>query len=158
MAVTVTTLTREETQQSTSTLSVCSSFCNCTQGSLAPSSSIPAILLRSVSSFGNCSNPLGQVQVPVVTPNRTVAMVLPHEQPRLLLFSRFPPNNSHLTSPDSSLQLCIWVLIVSQHGLYVNYEVLGALSPVGLRFGIWAIFIDSLLKSCILGVIVSVIS
>jgi len=42
------------------------------------------------------------------------------------------------------LQLGFWVLIVSQEVLYVKYAVLGVLSPPGLRFAIWAIFVESL--------------
>jgi len=44
------------------------------------------------------------------------------------------------------LQWSIWVLIVSQYGIYLYHAVLDALLPPVLQFAIWSIFVVSLLN------------
>jgi hypothetical protein len=73
---------------------------------------------------------------------RTVATVLPHENSGTLHLGWVPPQNLAITSPHFSLQLSIWVLIVSWHDQYVDCAVLAALSPPTFRYAIQWIFAE----------------
>jgi hypothetical protein len=58
------------------------------------------------------------------------------------------PPQPDISKPHVSLQLSIWVLIVSWHDQYVNCAVSRPLPPPAFRFVIWTIFLESRLKTC----------
>ena len=59
---------------------------------------------------------------------------------------RFCHQKPGISSAQFSLQLSIWVLIVSQHDQYINCPVLAPLSPSAIRFAIGPIIVEALSK------------
>ena len=106
-----------------------------------------AILSNDIPSVSNGSNPLEWFRVKVGTGTEWWQRFYHMKNPDRWHLGRFPPQNPAFASPDVSLQLSIWVLILSWHDVYADCEVLAALSPAASRFAIRQIFIDSLLKT-----------
>ena len=109
-----------------------------------------AILLSGVpaiDSVSNGSNPLEWFQVRVGTGTELWQRFYHMKNPDRWRLGWFSPYISAFASPDISLELSIWVLIVSWHDKYVDCAVLAALSPPAFRFVIRPIFVESLSKT-----------
>ena len=104
-------------------------------------------MVGGVCSVSNSSNLLERLQVRVVTGTELRQRFYQMKNPDHWHLGRFPPQNPAFASPDISLQLNIWVLIVSCHDQYIYFVVLAALSPPTFRFVIRLIFIESQSKT-----------
>ena len=100
-----------------------------------------------MSSVSNGSNPLERFRVRVGTGTEPWQWFYHMKNLDRCHLGRFPPQNPAFPSPDISLQLSIWVLIVSWHDVYADCAVLAVLSPPALRFAIRPIFVESLSKT-----------
>jgi len=98
-------------------------------------------------SVSNGSNPLERFQVRVGTRTEPWQRVNHVKNPDRRHLGRFPPQNPAFASRDVSLQLSIWVQIVSWYNVYADCAVLAALSPTAFRFAIRPIFVESLSKT-----------
>ena len=95
----------------------------------------------------NSSNPLERFQVRVGTRTEPCQRFYKMKNLDRWHLGRFPPQTPAFASPDVSLQLSIWVLIVSWHDVYADCAVLASLSPPAFRFAIRPIFVESLSKT-----------
>ena len=102
---------------------------------------------RPGASVSNGSNLLERFRIRVGTGTEPWQRFYNMKNPDRWHLGRFPPQNPVFASPDVSLQLSIWVLIVSWHDVYADCSVLAALSPPAFRFAIRPIFVESLSKT-----------
>jgi len=124
--------------------------CQSTPGSpeyvipVAHSTSFPTVYPYSVC---NGSDPLERFRVRVGTGTEPWQRFCHMENPDRWHLGRFPPQNPAFGRPDISLQLRIWVLIVSRHDHYIYFAILAVLSPPAFPFVIRPIFVQSLSKT-----------
>jgi len=81
------------------------------------------------------------------TRTRTVATGFTTPKTRTFGIGPVLPAKAVISTSQFELQLRIWVLIVSSYDEYIDCAVLAPLSPPAFRFVIWAIFVESLLKT-----------
>ena len=104
-------------------------------------------LLLMAASVSNGSNPLERFRVRVGTGTEPWQRFYHMKHPDRWHLGWFPPQNPAFASPDVSLQLSIWVLIVSWHDVYADCAVSAARAPPAFRFAIRPIFVESLSKT-----------
>jgi len=88
------------------------------------------------------ANPLGRFLVMVRTATEQVQLFSNFKHPGPLHLGRYPAYNLPVASPDLSLQLTIWVLIVLWQEQYVDCAVFAQHSPAAVRLEIRSIFVE----------------
>ena len=112
-----------------------------------PEEWISKVVFVTMYSVSNGSNPLERFRVMVGTGTKPWQPFYHIYSPDRWYLGRFPPQDPASASPDVSLQLSIWVLIVSWHDVYADCSVFAGLSSPAFWFAIRPIFVESLSKT-----------
>jgi len=102
---------------------------------------------KDMDSISNGFNPQQRFRVRVWTGPEPWQRFYNLKNPDRWHLGRFPHQNPAIGSPDNSLQLSIWDLIIVWHDQYIDCAVLAARSPPAFRFVIRPILVESLSKT-----------